>query len=80
MTDTPKDLLGRPTTVDEQELLELYRRLLRMSQRSDLPPCALMNVKQAMVLLWNACNDLCLVHDEPRCDWSAARGAADAAN
>ena len=39
-----------------------------MSARDDLPPVATANVKQAMVLLWNACNDLALLHEEPGCD------------
>ena len=67
MTD-PKDLLGRPLTRDERELLDLYRRLQHLSRQEDLPACALMNVKQAMVLLWNACNDLVLFCEEPGCD------------
>jgi len=68
MTDTTKDTLGRATTADERELVDLYRRLQAMSRRQDLPPCAVMNCKQAMVLLWNACNDLCLIAEEPGCD------------
>ena len=68
MTETTKDILGRTTSKDEQELVALYRRLQALSKRQDLPPCALMNCKQAMVLLWNACNDLCLVAEEPGCD------------
>lgn len=63
-----KDVLGKPLTADEQELLALYRQLLRMSQNSALPPCALMNCKEAMVMLWNACNDLGLICEEPGCD------------
>ena len=55
-------------TADELELLRLYRQLHALSQRTDLPPSALMNVRQAMVLLWNACNDLCLIAEEPGCD------------
>jgi hypothetical protein len=66
--DRTTDLLGRPLTADEQQLVALYRQLLASSQRADLPPCALMNLKQAMVLLWNACNDLGLLCEEPRCD------------
>jgi len=62
------DLLGRPMTADELELLALYRKLHELSQRNDLPPTALGNVKQAMVLIWNTCNDLCLVDEEPGCD------------
>ena len=68
MTDTTHDLLGRATTADERELVALYRRLRELSQRQDLPPCATMNCKQAMVLLWNACNDLCLIAEQPGCD------------
>lgn len=63
-----EDLLGRPPTADERELLLLYRKLHGLSRRQDLPPAALMNVRQAMVLLWNACNDLCLLEEEPGCD------------
>lgn len=68
MTDTTKDLLGNDLTADEQELVDLYRRLKTLSAREDLPPVATANVKQAMVLLWNACNDLALLHEEPGCD------------
>lgn len=68
MTNQAKDLLGNVLTADERELLELYTRLKAMSQRTDLPPVATANVKQAMVMLWNACNDLAIVHEEPGCD------------
>ena len=68
MTDSTKDLLGNEFTADEQELVDLYRRLKTMSARDDLPPVATANVKQAMVLLWNACNDLALLNEEPGCD------------
>lgn len=68
MANEPKDLLGNALTKDERELLELYGRLKAMSQRIDLPPVAIANVKQAMVMLWNACNDLALVCEEPGCD------------
>jgi len=68
MTDSTKDLLGNDLTADEQELVDLYQRLKTMSARDDLPPVATANVKQAMVMLWNACNDLALLHEEPGCD------------
>ncbi|GDY03309.1 hypothetical protein LBMAG49_26380 [Planctomycetota bacterium] len=68
MHDQQMDPLGRTVTKDEQELLALFRQLERLSQRTDLPPCALMNVKQAMVLMWNACNDLFLISEDPRGD------------
>ena len=65
---TKKDLLGNDLTADEQELLALYQRTVKLSQREDLPPVASANVKQAMVLLWNACNDLALLCESPDCD------------
>ena len=68
-TPTPKtDLLGRPLTKDDLELLDLYARLKTLSQRTDVPPVVTANVKQAMVMLWNACNDLALLNEEPGCD------------
>ncbi|MCA8966566.1 MAG: hypothetical protein H6838_01650 [Planctomycetes bacterium] len=63
-----RDLLGNALSADDRELLDLYRRLHALSRRDDLPPVATANVKQAMVLLWNACNDLALLHEEPGCD------------
>ncbi|MFK7740491.1 MAG: hypothetical protein AB8H80_09205 [Planctomycetota bacterium] len=68
MTDSPKDLLGNDLSTDERELVDLYGRLKTLSARSDVPPVVTANVRQAMVLLWNACNDLALVHEEPGCD------------
>lgn len=62
------DLLGAELTLDERELLDLYQRLRTLSARSDLAPCALANVKQALVMLWNACNDLALICEEPLVD------------
>ncbi len=68
MTQKETDLLGNPLSADDRELLDLYRRLVALSRRTDLPPVATANVKQAMVMLWNACNDLALLHEEPGCD------------
>lgn len=68
MTPDAKDLLGRPQTDDERELLDLYRRLKDLSARTDLPPCVLFNAKEAMVKLWNAAVDLGLLYEEPRVD------------
>lgn len=62
------DLLGRPLSRDDQELLDLYGRLKALGARTDLPPVITANCKQAMVMLWNACNDLALLHEEPGCD------------
>lgn len=69
MTDQPTtDLLGKEMTGDEQELLSLYGRLKELSAREDLAPCAVMNVRQAMVMMWNVCTDLNLIYEEPGCD------------
>ncbi len=68
MTDRTKDLLGNDLTADEAELLDLYDRSVRLAGRTDLPPVIAANVKQAMVLLWNACNDLALGCGKPDCD------------
>ena len=68
MTNQTKDLLGNPLTADDRELLDLYARLKALSARTDLPPVATANCKQAMVMLWNACNDLALIYEEPGCD------------
>jgi hypothetical protein len=65
---TKTDLLGNPLSKDDVELLDLYGRLKTLSARNDLPPVATANVKQAMVMLWNACNDLALLCEEPGCD------------
>ena len=69
ITEVPsQDLLGKPLTVRERELAELYLKLKTLSAADDLPPCALMNVRQAMVMLWNTCVDLNLVYEEPGVD------------
>ncbi len=69
MSDQPtQDLLGNDLTADEKELVALYERLKELSGRDDLAPCALMNVRQAMVMLWNACTDLNLIFEEPGVD------------
>jgi hypothetical protein len=63
-----KDLLGNVLSTDERELLDLYTRLKALAQRDGMPPVVTANVKQAMVMLWNACNDLALLCEEPGCD------------
>jgi hypothetical protein len=58
------DLLGRPTTPVEDELLELYRRTRALLERDDLAPCARAGVRAAAVGLWNVVNDLGLEHEQ----------------
>ncbi|HIE68660.1 MAG TPA: hypothetical protein EYP98_00065 [Planctomycetes bacterium] len=68
MTKEATDLLGNALSTDERELVDIYTRLKTLSQRDDLPPVVIANAKQAMVLMWNACNDLALICEEPGCD------------
>jgi hypothetical protein len=58
------DLLGRPTTEAEDELLELYHRCKALLARDDLAPCARAGARVATVGLWNAVNDLALEHEQ----------------
>jgi len=58
------DLLGRPRTPQEDELLELYRRCTALLGRDDLAPCAHAGVRAAAVGLWNVVNDLGLEHEQ----------------
>lgn len=58
------DLLGRPTTPDEDELLELYRRCKALLGRDDLAPCVRAGARVATVGLWNAVNDLALTSEQ----------------
>ena len=68
MTNEATDLLGNALSSDDRELADIYTRLKAISQREDLPPVATANAKQAMVMMWNACNDLALICEEPGCD------------
>jgi hypothetical protein len=58
------DLLGRPLTPVEAELLDLYNRLKRLLERDDLPPCARAAARNALAALWNGVNDLALEHEQ----------------
>ncbi len=62
MTDT--DLLGKPLTEQERELLNVYEALKKLAAQSDLPPCAARNVRKALASLWLATNDLNLQFEQ----------------
>ena len=66
MTDT--DLLGNALTADEQELLDIHKRLTALAGKPDIPPAMKANVQQAMVMTWNACQDLLLTDERPTVD------------
>ena len=56
MTDL--DLLGKPISGTDAELLRIYRELKALAAREDLPPCAERNVKKALACMWQVVNDL----------------------
>ena len=58
------DLLGRPVTETEAELLRVYRALKRLAAQEDLPPCAERNVKKALGCLWQVVTDLDLEFEQ----------------
>ena len=62
MPDT--DLLGRPLTAVERDLLAAYESLKALAARDDLPPAAARNVKQALAAMWQATNDLDLQFEQ----------------
>jgi hypothetical protein len=58
------DLLGKPITSTEADLLRLYRELKALAAREDLPPCAERNVKKALACMWQVVNDLDLEFEQ----------------
>ena len=58
------DLLGRPTTEVEDELLELNGRCKALLAREELAPCVRAGARVATVGLWNAVNDLALTSEQ----------------
>lgn len=69
MTDSAEssggmDLLGRPLTEAERQLLDVYQRLKELAGRDDLAPCARHNVRKALACLWQVTNDLDLQYEQ----------------
>jgi hypothetical protein len=64
MITAPTDLLGKPLTEQEWELLNTYEALKKLAARDDLPPCAACNVRKALAALWQATNDLDLQFEQ----------------
>lgn len=58
------DLLGKPLSAEEQEMLAVYEALKKLVARDDLPPCAACNLRQALASLWQATNDLGLQFEQ----------------
>ena len=64
MTTTNTDLLGKSLTEQEQEVLNVYEALKKLAARDDLSPCVARNVRQALVSMWQATNDLDLQFEQ----------------
>jgi hypothetical protein len=58
------DVLGRPLTASEEQVLAVYVSLKDMAGRTDLPPCVERNVKKALACLWQVVNDLDLEYEQ----------------
>jgi hypothetical protein len=58
------DLLGRPVTASEADLLRVYRELKTLAAQEDLPPCAERNVKKALACMWQVVTDLDLEFEQ----------------
>ena len=58
------DLLGRPVTATEAELLRVYRELKTLAAQEELPPCAERNVKKALACMWQVVTDLDLEFEQ----------------
>lgn len=58
------DLLGRPLTVEERKLSDLYDELKSLIARpGDLPPCALANLRDALASVAVTVADLGIVYE-----------------
>ena len=64
MTTTNTDLLGKPLTGQEQELLHVYETLKKLAKQDDLPPCGARNVRRALSSIWQVTNDLNLQFEQ----------------
>lgn len=64
MATSDTDLLGKPLTEQERELLSVYEELKKLAAQDDLPPCAARNVRRALMSMWQATNDLDLQFEQ----------------
>jgi hypothetical protein len=59
-----RDLLGRPISLREAQLLQVYRSLKALAGQDDQPPCVERNVKKALACMWQVVNDLDLEYEQ----------------
>lgn len=64
MATQTTDLLGKPLSTNEQDILASYEALKQLAARDDLPPCASRNIRQALAAMWQATNDLGLQFEQ----------------
>ena len=64
MSTTDTDLLGKPLSEQEREILQVYETLKKLAARDDLPPCAASNIRKALMSMWQATNDLDLQFEQ----------------
>lgn len=64
MAETDTDLLGKPVTPAERDILAAYTALKALATRDDLPPCAARNIRKALAAMWQATNDLDLQFEQ----------------
>ncbi|MEO8285905.1 MAG: hypothetical protein ABI670_05680 [Chloroflexota bacterium] len=64
MGEKRTDLLGKPLTSQEVELVEIYEALKRLAADDDLAPCAARNVRAALSAMWQVTNDLGLQFEQ----------------
>ena len=58
------DLLGKPVSEADAQMLRLYRELKVIAARTDLPPCVERNVKKALACMWQVVNDMNLEYEQ----------------
>jgi hypothetical protein len=58
------DLLSRPLTGTEAQLLDIYSTLKMVAAQADLPPCVERNVKHALACMWQVANNLDLEFEQ----------------
>jgi hypothetical protein len=64
MAQTATDLLGKPLTAQERDLMDIYSALKKLAADKDLPPCVARNVRAALSAMWQATNDLGLQFEQ----------------
>jgi hypothetical protein len=63
-TASKTDIIGKPLSAQEEELLRVYESLKKLAGQEDLPPCAQRNVRKALSYMWQVTNDLDLQFEQ----------------